>query len=350
MDIVFSKLGIFRCVFFMFGCLLLIEGLIDQNRYYNSKHFSYINSSSWKYGGYISDDITSIVKDEEYNRGQSAELDSYSEYTVPVGNNQYVRLYINNPQTKALLEEALEQDSFSIPFTGVISSSPYSINYTFYENAGILDKEQIITEFVIKQTSHGKINKSLIMGFVIVVVSVILWGMGIMPPIMKIEEAIVIPPQKRYAGSCNYEVEIEAQKLLITKLETRMEKLQKEYHQSLLLLPVGIIPIVIFTIFLGLMSRNMYAVVLVLIYYILTLFGICVLTIALVGIYRYQIHTPGKLGILLRTNKSITPIPEQIANCKANIKYMEEKITHASEMTPIYSDKTYDDYVKEQFY
>lgn len=342
MNVSFSKTGIIWCILMIIGCVLVGKGFLAQCRYYGALDFDELTSADWKYGDYVSDNITSIVKNKVSNksyRACSGEFDGYYEYTIPVGDNRYVRLRVGNYETYTLLEEACEQESFSIPFAGVISESSSSINNTFYESAGGIEPEQVITEFVIKQIEPSKVDHSLIYGFFLLLTCLAIRLTGILPPIVTVEEAIAIPARTRYSNSCDCETEIEVQKHTVARLEARMEKLYKEYRQSLMILPLAGLFLLLSIVFLIIsFLPNLLAAPLIMIFFLLGLF---ILIIALVGIFDYYIQTEGKLGLFLRTFKNITPIPKLIEICKDNIKYLEERLAYEQTLTPIYSDKLY---------
>lgn len=343
MNVSFSKSGIIWCIIIIFACIFIGKGFVAQCRYYDSYDFKELVSSDWEYGDYVSGNITSFVKNKigrDSYRSYSGNYDGYYEYTVPASDNRYVRLRLNNINTCKQLEEACELESFSIPFDGVISSDNYSINYTFYENAGGIEPEQIITEYVITQIAPNKLDHSLIYGFIALLACLAIRLTGLLPPILTVEEAIAIPARTRYGNSCDCETEIEVQQRIITKLEARMEKLHKECRQSFILLPFGIIPFVLLIVSSQL-PINVYVLVIWLIYYALSIMGLFVLLFALSGIFSYYIQTEGKLGIFLRTFKNITPIPKQIEICKDNLKYLEERLVYENSLTTIYSDKLY---------
>lgn len=342
MNVSFTKTGIIWCIIIIFACIFIGKGFVAQCQYYDSYDFKELTSSDWEYGDYVSGNITSFVKNKigrDSYRGYSGNYDGYYEYTVPASDNRYVRLRLNNINTCKQLEEACELESFSIPFAGVISSDNYSINYAFYENVGGIEPEQIITEYVITQIAPKKLDHSLICGFIALLACLAIRLTGLLPPILTVEEAIAIPARTRYGNSCDCETEIEVQQHIITKLEERMEKLYKEYHQSLMLLPISGICLFLGVIFFIItFLPNLLAVFPFMIFGCL---GIFILVIALVGILNYYIQTEGKFGIFLRTFKNITPIPKQIEICKDNLKYLEERLVYENSLTTIYSDKLY---------
>ena len=111
------------------SCILIGKGFIAQCQYYDSYDFKELNSSDWEYGDYVSGNITSFVKNKvgrDSYRGYSGNFDGYYEYTVPAGDNRYVRLRLNNTNTCKKLEEACELESFSIPFAGVNSANIFN--------------------------------------------------------------------------------------------------------------------------------------------------------------------------------------------------------------------------------
>lgn len=324
MNITISKSGIVWSILMVVGAVLLVRGVATRERFKEAVDFTELGSVNWEYGDYVIGDITSFLKfnvgGNNY-RGYSGEYNGYLEYTVPVASHQYARLYVSSLETKDLLENACNQDTCSIPFVGVLSKSNFSVNYPYYESIEGLEREQIITDFVVVQTSEKRINTSIIAGAEIVVICLVLRFMGVLLPIFTIEKPMEVSREKRYTDSYDYEYEMESEIHKIEQLQIRQSKLKKDMILGIVLFVLGLVLLIL--------GADMG----------MLLPGFILLFVAIPIILSYLIHLDNGVGHFLSMFSKSRSIPTQIEECKVNIQMLRQKSIAESAKTPIYQKK-----------
>ena len=320
MNITISKSGIVWSILMVVGAVLLVRGVATRERFKEAVDFTELGSVNWEYGDYVIGDITSFLKfnvgGNNY-RGYSGEYNGYLEYTVPVASHQYARLYVSSLETKDLLENACNQDTCSIPFVGVLSKSNFSVNYPYYESIEGLEREQIITDFVVVQTSEKRINTSIIAGAEIVVICLVLRFMGVLLPIFTIEKPMEVSREKRYTDSYDYEYEMESEIHKIEQLQIRQSKLKKDMILGIVLFVLGLV-LLILGADMGMLLPGFVAIPIIL---------------------SYLIHLDNGVGHFLSMFSKSRSIPTQIEECKVNIQMLRQKSIAESAKTPIYQKK-----------
>lgn len=324
MNITISKSNIIWSILMVVGAVLLVRGIITRERFKEAVDFTELSSVNWEYGDYVIGDITSFLKfhvgGNNY-RGDSGEYNSYLEYTVPVASHQYARLYVSSLETKDLLEKACNQDTYSIPFVGVLSKSNFSVNYSYYDSIEGLKREQIITDFVVVQTSEKRIYTSIIAGAEIVVICLVLRFMGVLLPIFTIEKPIEVSKEKRYTDSYNHEYEIEREIHKMEQLQIRQGKLKKDMILGIVLFVLGLVLLIL--------GADMG----------MLLPGFILLFVAIPIILSYLIHLDNGVGHFLSMFSKRRSIPTQIEECRENIQMLCQKSVSESTKTPIYQKK-----------
>lgn len=320
MDVTISKSGILWCLVLLIACLLLGKGFSNQARLWEATDLSELNATNWEYGDYVHGDITTFIKDTD-NRGCSGTYDEFHEYTIPVSEGKYVRIYAGNNTTKKRLDEACRQDSFSIPFMGILKknmiASLYSRYDKFYDQVNDFDQEQIISDLVIIQTTRAQINNTLYLGAELFVICLALRLLGVLPPIIKAEKSWT-PAAKKYTSAyCNPEFELESEIQKIEKLQIRLSKLKKDMYIGMVLLVIGLVLFII-----GFPIAMWH-------------FGFLLMIIGIPLIWWYMIHMDNKLGRFCAMFIKTKTIPSQIAECRQNIRTLRTKIERETAPEPI---------------
>lgn len=320
MDVTISKSGILWCFVLLISCVLLGKGLTNQARLWEATDISELTADNWEYGNYVRGEITTFIKDTN-NRGCSATYDAFHEYTIPVSNGKYALIYAGQKKTQKMLDDALYQDSFSIPFIGVlkkdITASVYTSYERFYENVEDFDREQIIPDLVILQATQMQINNTLYLGTELFVICLVLRILGVLPPIIKAEKSWVPPTKKYTAAYCNPEFELESEIQKIEQLQIRLSKLKKDMIIGMILFLIGLI---LFIIGFPIAMWHL---------------GFMLMIVGIPLIWWYVIHLDNKLGHFCTMFIRTKTIPKQIAECRQNIQTLRAKIERETAPEPI---------------
>ncbi|MBR6664177.1 MAG: hypothetical protein IKL22_00490 [Lachnospiraceae bacterium] len=320
MDVTISKSGILWCCVLLISCVLLGKGLSNQARFWEASDISELNAEGWEYGDYVKGEITTFIKDTD-NRGCSGTYDEFHEYTIPLSDGKYALIYAGQRSTQKQLNNAHYQDSFSIPFIGVLKKdikySVYSGYPNFHDQVEGFDRERIIPDLVILQTTQAQINNTLYLGAELFVICMFLRILGVLPPIIKAEKSWVPPTKKYTAAYCNPEFELESEIQKIEQLQLRLVKLKKDMIIGMVLFLIGLV------LFIAGFPIAMWH------------FGFMLMIVGIPLIWWYVIHLDNKLGHFCTMFIRTKTIPKQIAECRQNIQTLRAKIERETAPEPI---------------
>ena len=139
-----------------FICLLL--GCIKDYRYKNVISFEELNEENCKEGQFVKGEIEDLI----YNKLRDGTIDGVSKesmngvltvytYTVYCQNDELIRVYVNSPKKHREFKNILINGT--VKFEGEIIKDTSKLNYDWYNNVGVDDTDNIITEYSIKQSN-----------------------------------------------------------------------------------------------------------------------------------------------------------------------------------------------------
>lgn len=179
------------------------------------------------------------------------------------------------------------------------------------------DREQIIPDIVIVQTTQTQINNTLYLGVELFIICVALRLLGVLPPIIKAEKSWT-PAAKKYTSAyCNPEFELESEIQKIEQLQIRLSKLKKDMIIGTVLLVIGLVLFII-----GFPIAMWH-------------FGFMLMVVGIPLIWWYVIHLDNKLGHFCTMFIRTKTIPKQIAECRQNIQTLRAKIERETAPEPI---------------
>lgn len=196
------------------------------------EHFS---ENNLKPGKYISGTITSYVISPRKPKGSGTYdyfgvwnnfTEQYFGYLIPLNEEQYIRIWVKDPETLALLNETSDGFSINVPFTGRIeawedwSDSPYSD-----ETLGF-DHNKVITGYVIVQknlTAEMFLIKVCLAGIMIALLLYRFKGK------IEVSEAVYEDKTQKSQNIPQY-ADISAEITIIERHLRKYEELEKEYR------------------------------------------------------------------------------------------------------------------------
>ncbi len=199
MKVLVSKGGVLWGVLLLVGCILLVTGIFAQRKYASAVNFSQLDPNQYEYGDYVVGDIYSFLKkkvaDSENAHGTGVSMEyigfgTYEVYTIPIKNNTYVRIMVEDLETKNLLEAACIKEGEPIPFEGEIIKSPISLNKDWYAGIDGVDIGDIAPDFVIKQTDIRKKSNKIYCGVGILMIGIVLPFTGVLKNAILIENTM----------------------------------------------------------------------------------------------------------------------------------------------------------------
>lgn len=343
-----SRSGIIWCIILLFGLILLISGIFEQEAY--GKHFSFdeITPGSLRPGDYVAGNITDfLVTGETTISAISAEYVPYSIYNVAVADGYYIRILVASSLTRQTFYDNMNGSSKKNGFSGVVIESPMDINEAWYREVKGFDTSYLIKDVAIQQISTNWSLTRSILGFEIVIVCFAFRISGVMPPLISQEEEERYLQAKKYTRSQDIEYELESERKKLKTLEERMEQLHKEYHLGLILLLLGVLGLSLAAT-LSQIIPNAFPEVQT---FVFSIPGIFMLMLGGNMVYEYLKNAPGRFSQYYSGIKNYIPLPLEMEKCKLNIQALEEKLALENTLGPIYcNEMIYADFSSSDLY
>ena len=137
----------------LFACIIKI------NAYHHPLPFSQLSEDTFKQGRYVSGTITSYVISPRMPKGKDSydyfgTLDTYSGggyigYIVPFNQEQYIRIWMNDSESLALLNQTQDGYHVNAPFVGQIKAVDSANSFT--DDRLGFDHNKVITNYEIVQ-------------------------------------------------------------------------------------------------------------------------------------------------------------------------------------------------------
>ena len=157
--IYFSRMTILCICLFLLSTCGLIACFLGMNAYYHARPLTDLSEDSLKSGKYISGTIMSYVVSPRQSKDTDVE-DSYFGnwnsfdgkylgYIIPFNEEQYIRIWVKDQESLALLKESQDGLRVNVSFVGQIKAEEDRSPYTD-EQLGF-DHNKVITDYVIVQ-------------------------------------------------------------------------------------------------------------------------------------------------------------------------------------------------------
>lgn len=307
MKIFISKRSIIWFICITTGILFLIRGLVEYEKYRDGIEFAQLDTSDYKCGTYIRDDITDFMKGQVVGQGytgQYGELDFYDVYLVPVKNGDYVRVMIKYQETKELLEKAVKYDAEPIPFSGTIIAEK-DLRVSSYSQNGGFDTSRVVFELLVKQKTSGSINNTLFFGLDLIMIGLMMSLTGLSGDSYIVDEQEERAKKKRKpVKSYNVENDILCERKKLAMLEQQKVRLQKNYKTSLTFMIVSFVVLLI-------MPEDAKVL------------GILPFAFAAKGCLEYWLHQPNTTSAILAGIFGVTPLHRKITECEEMLEKLE---------------------------
>ncbi len=153
-----SRMTIISLFIFLLSICGIAACIIRINIYYHARPLAYFSEGSLKPGKYVSGTITSYVISPRKPKGTDAYdyfgnwdnyIDRYIGYIIPFNEEQYIRIWINDQESLALLNETQDGSHVNAPFVGQIEAADDPSRYT--DDQLGFDHNKVITNYVIVQ-------------------------------------------------------------------------------------------------------------------------------------------------------------------------------------------------------
>lgn len=312
MRIFISKRSIIWLICMVTGVVFLLRGLVEYEKYRDGIGFAQLDTSDYKRGTYIRDEITDFLKADVVGvgyTGQYEELDFYDVYLVPVKNGDYVRVMIRYQETKELLENAARYDTEPIPFAGTIIAEEDLRVSSYSHSGGDFDTGHVVFELLVKQKASGSITNRIFFGVDLIIIGLMMSLTGFSGDSYIVDEREEKARQRRKPiKSYNVENDILIEQKKLAMLEQQKLSLQKEFRTSRALLIGG---------FLLLLIVPME----------IKLFVFLPIPFAAKGCFEYWLHQPNATSAILAGIFGVTPIHRRISECQENVeRLMRNKV------------------------
>lgn len=310
-----SKGFVFLLISLILGIYFLVCGITSLQKEKNAINLSEINIENCANGVYVSGNIHSyLVKGRTAGISQTllSGLKEYNLFTIPVDDNQFIRVMIAERDTLKGMENLRRNSTEGIYFEGKIIKSPVDIPYTWYEDVSggkEFRVENVIRDFVIIETKFSYNLQKLAFGIVLLVISFLTYLLiGKMPGIIEKDPMTEKPCLYSWHGSYNMEYNLMIE-------ERHLSALQKRLYD----LKIGClfrIPILLLGVFIAYTG-----------YYEMKLLGLMISILTIKGFARYLLNIGWKstdwvLGLVGKKS-----IARQIDECTEKINKTKDIIT-----------------------
>lgn len=178
-----SKTFLVSVLLFLLGVCCIYVGKRSSEKYEEVLNISELNRESCVEGKYVTGTIDTYVVQviesgvgKEYS-GQSEQtlnfFSKYDTYTIPVADNQYIRVMVKSREKVGDLENYTQGEGEGVAFEGVIKTSD-SINTEWYEKVEGFEMEQMIADFVLMETDIQSKKKLFGPGIAAIILSILL--------------------------------------------------------------------------------------------------------------------------------------------------------------------------------
>ncbi len=231
--ILISRMTIVSLLIFLLSICGIAVCIIRINAYHRAQPLTYFSEGSLKPGKYVSGTITSYVISPRKPKGTDVYdyfgnwynyIDRYIGYIIPLNEEQYIRIWINDQESLALLNETQDGLHVNVPFIGQIEVGDDASPYTD-EQLGFNHKK-VITNYVIVQKNLNTEMFWIKVCLSGIMISLLLyWFKG------RIQVSEVVYEDKNSQSIPCY-ADISAEIVIVEKRISMYEKLVKEYRKG----------------------------------------------------------------------------------------------------------------------
>lgn len=223
----------------LFIAFLSICGLvmcaIKINSYHHPIPLTYFSEDNLKSGKYVNGTITSYVISPNIPKGAEAgyfgewhDINGvYIGFIIPFNEEQYIHIWIDDPESIELLNQTQDGRNIDVPFVGKITACDSPVSYTD-EQLGF-DHNKLITEYEIVQKNLAMEKFWLKTCFVALIVAFLLYCSSgkIQVSQMEYENKNMKSTSQRILHHYNLSAEI----IVAEKNIDKYDKLEKEYRK-----------------------------------------------------------------------------------------------------------------------
>ncbi len=228
-----SRMTIFSLFIFLLSICGIATCIIKINAYHHAQPLTYFSEGSLKPGKYVSGTITSYVISPRKPKGTDVYdyfgnwnnyIDRYIGYIIPFNEEQYIRIWINDQESLALLNKTQDGLHVNVPFIGQIEAGDGASLYT--DDQLGFNHDKVITNYVIVQKSLNTEMFWIKAGLSGIVISLLLyWFKG------RIEVSEAVNEDKNSQSIPCY-ANISDEIAIVQKHISMYEKLEKEYRKG----------------------------------------------------------------------------------------------------------------------
>ena len=233
-----SRMTIISLFILMISICGIAACIIKIYAYHHARPLAYFSEDSLKPDKYVSGTITSYVVSTSWPKGPDVDYSIYSfgefyntityekfvAYIIPFNDGQYIRIWIKDQESLALLRESHDGLHVNVPFVGKIEALyvPYSYNDDYLG----FDHNKIIKDYVIFQKNLSKEKFWIKVCLLGTMISLFLyWFKG------RIEVSEVVYENKKSQGIPIPRYADISSEIAIAESHIRMyEKLEKDYR------------------------------------------------------------------------------------------------------------------------
>lgn len=189
MQVSISRRIILWGIALLIGIAFLCKGISEIIRYDNAADFNELKAEQCRSGRYVVGEISDYLTIPLPNSasgsrsGVSNEVMTlgtvYSVYTVPIAENQYIRIMAADPDTKRLLGTSGLPEGVKVHFEGEVIPSPIELNEDWYHNGlSDFDTDRIIGDFVVREAVIHTKGRMMYGGLIILGTCIVLLFTG----------------------------------------------------------------------------------------------------------------------------------------------------------------------------
>ena len=210
--------------------------IIKINAYHHARPLEYFSEDSLKPDKYVSGTITSYVVSTSWPKGPDVDYSIYSfgelyntitnekfvAYIIPFNDKQYIRIWIKDKESLALLRESHDGFHVNVPFVGKIET--LDVPYSYNDDSLGFDHNKVISNYVIFQKNLSKEKFWIKVCLLGVMISLLLyWFYG------RIEVSEVVYENKKTQNISRY-ADIPSEKAIAESHIRMYEKQEKDYR------------------------------------------------------------------------------------------------------------------------
>lgn len=223
-----NKELVFFIVLLILGCYCFFYGLNTLQKEKNAIQMSDLCHEECISGQFVVGQINSYIGKNIINLGNGSYSGvcqifftggrEYNFYTIPIDDNLYIRVMISDKNTIENLEGFSQGNGNDVYFEGQIIESPIELNYQWYNGIkGFESKNNIISNYVIKEINMKEKVKMLYIGILFLIISFLQFVfMGGFSNVIFTENIIVKTPNLDIIKSYNKINELMIEKTYLT--------------------------------------------------------------------------------------------------------------------------------------